>query len=122
MSSADFCEHCGRHPVECGCDPDASLSPRFDPDFGRTGFARRLFRLRFRTLKIPQTEFANKFGIALGVVKDIEQGKRRPSRATVLVIAAIERDAKLMAEIAEQERAEISQRQSAGHRWSKSNC
>lgn len=63
----------------------------FDPDFGKSGFARHLFRLRFRELKLTQRAFAERFGLSYSVVRDAEQGAK-PSRALRLIVAAIARD------------------------------
>ncbi|NLR38534.1 hypothetical protein [Novosphingobium sp. ERW19] len=60
----------------------------FDPDFGKTGFARHLFRLRFRDLKLSQRAFAERFGLSYSVVRDAEQGAA-PTRALRLIVAAI---------------------------------
>lgn len=60
----------------------------FDPDFGKTGFARHLFRLRFRDLKLSQRAFAERFGLSYSVVRDAEQGAT-PTRALRLIVAAI---------------------------------
>jgi DNA-binding transcriptional regulator YiaG len=68
----------------------------FDPDFGKTGFARDLFRLRFRRLRIDQPTFAKRFGLSFGAVKDQEQSRCRPSRALKVLVAAIEMDPELM--------------------------
>ena len=68
----------------------------FDPDFGKVGFARDLFRLRFRTLRINQRAFAQRFGLTFGAVKDQEQSRSKPSRAMRVLVAAIELDPKLM--------------------------
>ena len=72
----------------------------FDPDFGKTGFARHLFRLRFRTLKISQRAFAARFGLSYSVVRDAEQGAK-PSAALRLIVAAIARDPAFVATAAE---------------------
>lgn len=63
----------------------------FDPDFGKTGFARHLFRLRFRRLKLSQREFSHRFGLSYSVVRDAEQGAR-PTASLRLIVAAIARD------------------------------
>ena len=76
-------------------------SARFDPDFGKTGFALQLFRLRFRTLRLSQVNFAKRFGLSLGSVKDLEQGRVQPSRAMRLLVAVIETDAEMVAKAAE---------------------
>ncbi len=68
----------------------------FDPDFGKVGFARDLFRLRFRRLRIDQPTFAARFGLAFGTVKDQEQARHKPSKAMRVLVAAIELDPKLM--------------------------
>lgn len=41
----------------------------FDPDFGKTGFPRRLFRLRFRQLELTQQAFATRYGLSFGMVR-----------------------------------------------------
>ncbi|MFA7587328.1 MAG: hypothetical protein WCY11_14220 [Novosphingobium sp.] len=48
----------------------------FDPDFGKSGFARHLMRLRFRQLKLSQRAFAHSFCLSYSVVRDAEQGAR----------------------------------------------
>ncbi len=68
----------------------------FDPDFGKVGFARDLFRLRFRRLRIDQPTFAERYGLTFGAVKDQEQGRCRPGKAMRVLVAAIEIDPKLM--------------------------
>jgi len=40
----------------------------FDPDFRKQGFARDLFRLRFRRLRIGQPAFTARFGLTVGMV------------------------------------------------------
>lgn len=89
----------------------------FDPDFGKTGFARRLLRLRFRKLRLSQAEFASRFGLTLGTIKDLEQARFTPTRTMMLLIGAIERDPILMADVAQQERSELERRPVVGHRW-----
>lgn len=68
----------------------------FDPDFGKTGFARHLFRLRFRHLKLSQRQFAERFALSYSVIRDAEQGAR-PTASLRLIIAAIARDPSFMA-------------------------
>lgn len=68
----------------------------FDPDFGKTDFARHLFRLRFRRLKLSQREFSERFALSYSVVRDAEQGAR-PTRSLKLIVAAIARDPAFMA-------------------------
>lgn len=72
----------------------------FDPDFGKTGFARDLFRLRFRQLKLSQAPFAKRFGLTLGAVRDQEQARFAPSRTMRVLVAAIELDPAFMAKAA----------------------
>lgn len=71
----------------------------FDPDFGKAGFARHLFRLRFRDLRLSQRAFADRFGLAYSVVRDAEQGAR-PTSALRLIVAAIATDPAFMASAA----------------------
>lgn len=71
----------------------------FDPDFGKVGFARHLFRLRFRRLKLSQREFAERFGLSYSVIRDAEQGAR-PTQSLRLIVAAIARDPAFMEEAA----------------------
>lgn len=68
----------------------------FDPDFGKTGFGRHLFRLRFRGLKLSQREFSERFALSYSVVRDAEQGAR-PTRSLRLIVAAIASDPAFMA-------------------------
>ena len=68
----------------------------FDPDFGKTGFARDLFRIRFRGLRVSQVIFAKRFGLSLGQVRDQEQGRAMPSRAFRTLAVAIELDPALV--------------------------
>jgi hypothetical protein len=74
----------------------------FDPDFGKTGFARDLFRLRFRGLKIDQATFANRFGLTFGNVRDLEQSRRQPIAAIRVLVAAIEMDPGLIERAAQE--------------------
>lgn len=71
----------------------------FDPDFGKSGFARHLFRLRFRRLKLSQRAFADRFGLSYSVIRDAEQGAR-PTPSLRLIVAAIADDPERMASIA----------------------
>jgi DNA-binding transcriptional regulator YiaG len=72
----------------------------FDPDMGKTGFARDLFRLRFRELGLSQRAFAARFGLGYPTIRDLEQGVTKPTPAMRLIVAAIERDPGGMAETA----------------------
>ena len=67
----------------------------FDPDFGKSGFARHLFRLRFRQIELSQRKFAERFGLSYSVVRDAEQGAR-PTPSLRLIVAAIARDPAFM--------------------------
>lgn len=64
----------------------------FDPNFGKTGFPLRLFRLRFRELRLSQAAFAKRFGLSVGMIRDVEQGRSRPSRALRVLVELIEHD------------------------------
>lgn len=72
----------------------------FDPDMGKTGFARHLFRLRFRRLKLSQRAFAERFGLGYPSIRDLEQGVTQPTPAMRLIVAAIARDPAGMEEAA----------------------
>lgn len=72
----------------------------FDPDFGKTGFARHLFRLRYRRLKLSQKNFAKRFGIGYSTIRDVEQARCKPTLALRVLVEAIARDPKGMAEAA----------------------
>jgi len=69
-----------------------------DPENARPeGFARSLFRLRFRRLHLSQRQFADRFGLSLGAIRDVEQGRVRPSLALSVLVEAIALDPVLMA-------------------------
>ncbi len=71
----------------------------FDPDNGKTGFARDLFRLRRSIGRWPgltQRGFAVRYGLTAGMMKDVEQGRVSPSRALKVLIAAIDLNPTLM--------------------------
>lgn len=72
---------------------------QFDPDFGKSGFARHLFRLRFRNLKLSQRAFAERFSLTYSVIRDAEQGAR-PTPTLRLIVAAIADDPERMEVIA----------------------
>lgn len=72
----------------------------FDPDFGKTGFARHLFRLRFRDLKLTQKQFAARYGLGYPTIKALEQGTTQPTPAIRLIVAAIACDPEWMADVA----------------------
>jgi transcriptional regulator with XRE-family HTH domain len=77
------------------------MKPPFDPDYGKTGFALHLFRLRFRRLKLSQRQFSNRFGIGFSTIRDVEQGKTAPTRALRVLVEAIARDPVGMAKAAQ---------------------
>lgn len=87
-----------------------------EANFGANAFAQRLHDLRFHTLGIAQGEFADRFGLTFGAVKDLEQGRTQPTRATLLLVAAIERDPDMMAAIADQERRRLKSPNAKGFR------
>lgn len=64
--------------------------PSFDPDFGKTGFARDLLRLRFHRLRLSQKAFAERFGLSWPSIRDQEQARFAPSAAFRLLVIAIE--------------------------------
>lgn len=72
----------------------------FDPDFGKKGFARHLFRLRFRDLKLTQRQFASRYGLGYPTIRALEQGETKPTPAIRLIIAAIASDPQWMADVA----------------------
>lgn len=78
----------------------------FDSDFGKQGFARDLFRLRFRTLKLSQRAFAERFGLGYPTIRDLEQGVTQPTPAMRLIVAAIVRDPAGMEEAARMAKAD----------------
>lgn len=59
----------------------------FDPDFGKTGLARKLLRLRFRRLELSQRAFAERFGLPYQTVRDMEQRGSASAALTILVEA-----------------------------------
>lgn len=61
--------------------------------------AERLYRVRC-SLMLTQREFAARFGIPYGVVKDVEQGRFKPVKAMQVLIAAIDRSPDLVARAA----------------------
>ena len=61
----------------------------YDPDYGKTGFPLRLFRLRFRKLGLSQVAFAERFGLSVGMIRDVEQGRSQPSRALRVLVEVI---------------------------------
>lgn len=75
----------------------------FEPDNGRTGFARDVFRVRRSIGRWPgltQKQFAERYGITVGMLKDVEQGRVEPSRALKVLVAAVDLNPTLMAKAA----------------------
>lgn len=66
---------------------------------GATG--QRLWRLRSR-MRLTQRQFAERFAIPYGVVKDVEQGRSEPVQSLRVLLAAIDADADLIARAAAQ--------------------
>lgn len=79
----------------------------FDPDRGLEGFARDLFRLRFRKLKLSQRAFAQRYGLGYPTIRDLEQGVTKPTPAMRLIVAAIARDPNGMEEAARDARGAL---------------
>ena len=94
----------GESPGVAGTTPAADLTAKiFDPDFEKDGFARHLFRLRFRRLKLSQREFSARFALSYSVIRDAEQGAK-PTPSLKLIVAAIARDPAFMEAAAESAR------------------
>lgn len=75
----------------------------FDPNQGRTGFGLDIFKLRRQLGRgsfLSQKAFADRFGLTLGMVKDQEQSRCKPSRPLKVLLAAIELEPELMAKAA----------------------
>ena len=67
---------------------------------GLPGFAGALFRLRFRRLRLSQQQFADRFGLSVGALRDVEQGRVRPSLALSVLLEAIALDPALVTKAA----------------------
>lgn len=95
------------------------MSEAWDEALGRTGFGAELFILRFRRLGLSQQAFAERFGLTLGAVKDLEQGRTQPSRAVRVLVAAISLHPSLVATAAKDVRPDLMRDAIAkrGHRW-----
>lgn len=78
---------------------------RFQTRGGKEGFGRDVYRLRARLSSkwrpLSQGAFAERFGLTLGLVKDAEQNRCKPSRALRVLIAAIDMEPEFMAKAAE---------------------
>lgn len=68
-----------------------------------TATGNRLWRLRGH-LGLTQREFAARFGLTYGNVRDTEQGRVSPLPAMRVLIAAIEGDPEFMARVASADR------------------
>jgi putative transcriptional regulator len=70
-------------------DPDCP--PATEAQLSR---ARRVPNVRAlrRSLKLTQEEFANRFGLPLGTIRDWEQGTHRPDRAAQVLLRVIAKD------------------------------
>lgn len=71
---------------------------------GDTKFARDLAALRFNRLRLTQVEFAHRFGLSPGGVRNAEQARFSPHSALLVLVAAIELDPTLMAKAAQMAR------------------
>lgn len=67
-------------------------------------FARDLTALRFDRLRLTQVEFAHRFGLAPGGVRNAEQARFSPHSALLVLVAAIELDPALIAKAAQMAR------------------
>jgi putative transcriptional regulator len=88
---------------------------KLDLSFG--GHLRRIRRsLGPKWFGLTQAEFAKRFGLAVGTVRDAEQGRVRPSLAMQILVAAIEIDPSLIdrAVILASERRRLEDGASAG--------
>ncbi|MET3287045.1 UNVERIFIED_ORG: DNA-binding XRE family transcriptional regulator [Sphingomonas sp. 1057] len=81
-------------------DVRSDQASKFDPDFGKSGFAKHLFRLRFRDLAMSQRAFAERFGLGFTTVRDVEQGLREPSLCFRILVEAIADNPARMAHLA----------------------
>jgi DNA-binding transcriptional regulator YiaG len=71
-------------------------SKPFDPTFGKRGLALRSLEIRFRMLRLTQRQFAAKYGIGLGALRDLEQMRGISSCAGRTLIEAIALDPALI--------------------------
>lgn len=78
----------------------------FDVGLGRKDYGRRLFMLRFRRLRLSQAAFADRFGLSFGMVRDVEQGRVKPSKALRVLVELIEHDPAMVAAAASRTRTE----------------
>jgi putative transcriptional regulator len=70
-------------------DPDSP--PATEAQLAR---ARRVVNVRAlrHSMKLTQEEFAERFGLPLGTIRDWEQGAHRPDRAAQILLTVIARD------------------------------
>lgn len=73
--------------------------------FDRFAFARRFSKIRNG---YPQAAWAKRFGLSYAAVRDMEQGRVNPSRATVLLINAIELSPGFMEDVLKRAKADLA--------------
>jgi len=78
-------------------------------------FGERLFQLCFWDMRLSQTEFANKFALPLGSLKDWEQDRVTPTASTVILFEVIKRNPKLVATASNVVRKEILKNKRKSH-------
>lgn len=77
-------------------------------------FGERLFQLRFHKMKLSQKEFADKYSLPLGSVKDWEQDRVKPTASTVVLFEAIKLNPDLVAKASIAARKEILKNRKQG--------
>jgi len=78
--------------------------------FGKTGFALRLMNPRFRRLRLSQKAFAERFGVPMGTIKEVEQMRCNGSAALHVLVEPIAHDPELAARAAENAKASLVRR------------
>ena len=75
------------------------------------GFDRMAFARRFSAIRrgCPQKDWAKRYGLSHGAVKDMEQGRVNPSRAMVLILKAIEMSPGFMHDVARAARDDLAE-------------
>jgi len=97
FSRADAMTEEERHAAALA-DPDAQ--PWTEEDLRRVKPLPRVFSLR-RAMRLTQEEFAAKFRIPLGTLRDWEQGRKEPDAAARAYLKVIARNPKAVAEALE---------------------
>jgi DNA-binding transcriptional regulator YiaG len=71
---------------------------------------KRLFGLRFSKLRrgYPQADWAKRYGLSAGAVRDLEQGRVLPSRAMVVLMHAIRMQPEFMQRAAKEAGDELA--------------